>query len=116
MKGKEWDSGVGRDGTYRKCGRKKGKLRERNQQQQERLLGRLGGGKPPAVHDSLELLDDGLAPSWLRNIRAKLHQASLILLHLDSGRLPLICWANAARGLVTLVSAHASCSPAVSKV
>jgi hypothetical protein len=46
MKGKEWDSGVGRDGTYGKCGRKKGKLRERNQQQQERLLGRLGGGKP----------------------------------------------------------------------
>jgi hypothetical protein len=45
MKGKEWDSGVGRDGTYGKCGRKKGKLRERNQQQQERLLGRLGGGK-----------------------------------------------------------------------
>jgi hypothetical protein len=38
MKGKEWDSGVGRDGTYGKCGRKKGKLRERNQQQQERLL------------------------------------------------------------------------------
>ena len=72
--------------------------------------------KAPAVHDSLELLDDGLAPSWLRNIRAKLHQASLILLHLDSGRLPLICWANAARGLETLVSAHASCSPAVSKV
>jgi hypothetical protein len=33
----------------------------------------------------------------LRNIRAKLHQASLILLHLDSGRLPLICWASAAR-------------------
>jgi hypothetical protein len=60
MKGEEWDSGVGRDGTYGKCGRKKGKLRERNQQQQERLLGRLGGGKPPAVHDSLELLDDGL--------------------------------------------------------
>jgi hypothetical protein len=35
MNGKEWDSGVGRDDTYGKCGRKKGKLRERNQQQRK---------------------------------------------------------------------------------
>jgi hypothetical protein len=38
MKGKEWDSGVGRDDTYGKCGRKKGKLRERNQQHQKGCL------------------------------------------------------------------------------
>jgi hypothetical protein len=38
MNGKEWDSGVGRDDTYGKCGRKKGKLRERNQQQQKGCL------------------------------------------------------------------------------
>ncbi len=58
--------------------------------------------KAPAVHDSLELLDDGLGCA---TGGAKLHQASLILLHLDSGHLPLICWANAASGLETLVSA-----------
>jgi hypothetical protein len=67
MNGKEWDSGVGRDDTYGKCGRKKGKLRDRNQQQQKGCLVDWEAESSMQC-DSLPLLDGW---SWLRNIRAR---------------------------------------------
>ena len=39
VKVKEWASGVERDDTYGKCGRKKGKLRGAESAAAERLLG-----------------------------------------------------------------------------
>jgi hypothetical protein len=47
VKGKEWDSGVGRMILMRKCGRKKGKLRGRGISSSRKAAWLTGGGKAP---------------------------------------------------------------------